>query len=232
MWTAPADASDAINSLLRIKVETMSKSCVLFGVDSVFSAEVVETMRRLGFTTFLGVITGECEWDLDGIDAVLGEGKIEREWLPLPVVVPWVTPRLRRERTAIARSVGFTRFDAVLDPTATVASSATLGQGVFVNAGAILGSYASLGEGVTVNRGASLGHHTTVEDFAAIGPGATVAARCRIGAGAQLGAAAAVAPGLTVGAGSLVALGAAVIRDVPDASMVAGIPARVKERPS
>jgi acetyltransferase-like isoleucine patch superfamily enzyme len=208
----------------------MSKSCVLFGVDSVFSAEVVETLRRLGFTNFLGVVTGEREWDLDGIHAVHGEDEIDGEWLSLPVVVPWVTPHLRRERTIKARSVGFTRFDAMLDPGAIVASNVAVGQGVFVNAGAILGAYVKLGEGVTVNRGASLGHHTVVEDFAAIGPGTTVAARCRIGMGAQLGAAAAVAPGLTIGAGSTVALGAAVIRDVPEASMVAGTPAQVKER--
>jgi acetyltransferase-like isoleucine patch superfamily enzyme len=45
-----------------------------------------------------------------------------------------------------------------------------------------------------------------------------------------IGAAATVLPGVTVGAGSVVAAGAVVTRDVPPATLVAGVPARVVRR--
>jgi acetyltransferase-like isoleucine patch superfamily enzyme len=42
-----------------------------------------------------------------------------------------------------------------------------------------------------------------------------------------IGAAATIMPGMTLGADSLVAAGAVVTRDVPPATLVAGVPARV-----
>lgn len=206
----------------------MSKVCVLFGVDSVFSAEAVETLRRLNYSTFYGVITGEREWDLAGIDATCDESSIQNDWLSSVVVVPWVTPGLRLDRTLRARKAGFRRFEPVIDPHAVIASTVTLGEGTFVNAGATIGAFARLGAGVTVNRNASIGHHTEIDEFTAIGPGATIAARCRIGNCVQIGTGAAVAPGINIAAHSTVALGAGVIRDVSDAAMVAGTPAQVK----
>jgi UDP-3-O-[3-hydroxymyristoyl] glucosamine N-acyltransferase len=212
----------------------MPKTFVLYGVDSVFSADVAESLRRLEYTLLIGILTGEQEWDLRGIDIVRPEAEIELDWLLLPVVVPWVTPSLRRERTLRCRAAGFTRFEPVLDPTTIVASTAVVGEGSFVNAGSVLGAFCELACGVTVNRNVSIGHHTRIGEFSAIGPGAAIAARCQIGPGVQVGTGAAISPGLSVGANSTIALGAGVIRDVPEGVMVAGSPAQVKRtvRPS
>lgn len=206
----------------------MSRSCVLFGVDSVFSADVIETLKRLGFTEFFGVLTGKPEWDIEGVDAVCNQDEIGVEWLSLRVVVPWVTPALRHDRMDSAKQAGFRRFDPVIDPSAVVASNARIGLGVFVNAGSVIGAYASLAEGVTVNRNASVGHHTAIGGFAAIGPGVTVAARCSIGKHVRIGTGASVAPGISIGSNSVIALGAAVVENVPEGVMVAGVPAKAK----
>jgi acetyltransferase-like isoleucine patch superfamily enzyme len=49
----------------------------------------------------------------------------------------------------------------------------------------------------------------------------------RIGTNAWIGAAATVLPGVDIGAGAVVAAGAVVTRDVPPATLVAGVPARI-----
>jgi sugar O-acyltransferase (sialic acid O-acetyltransferase NeuD family) len=204
----------------------MSSGFVLFGVDSVFSAEVAETLRRLGVPAIAAIMTGDAEWDLSGMPRLLEESKIDRQLLSAPVVVPWTTPARRLDRTQRAKAAGFSRFEPVLDPSSVVAASASIAEGVYLNAGAVVGAHAVLSRSAMLNRNASIGHHTVLEEFVSIGPGATVAARCRIGPGAMIGTGASVGPGLRIGSNSVVGLGAAVIRDVPDNTLVAGNPAK------
>ena len=204
----------------------MSSGIVIFGADSVFSAEAMETVRRLDMTIVAAVLTGEPEWDLAGLEDVLEEADLDEALLTCPVVVPWVTPALRRERVAKARAVGFTSFATLVDPASSIASTAAVASGCYINAQAAVGSHAKLEESVLLNRNSSVGHHTVLESFASIGPGANVAARCRVGSGAFIATGAAVAPGVRVGANSVVGLGSAVIEEVPEGTLVAGTPAR------
>ena len=210
----------------------MSLEFVLFGVDSVFTAEIAETLKRLGATVVAEVLTGEPEWDLRGVTNPVKETDIDKKLLSLPVVLPWVTPALRRDRWQRAQKAGFTRFEPVVDPMAVLASTVSIADGAYVNAAATVGAYAVLGQSASINRNASVGHHTALDEFVSIGPGATIAARCKIGRGVMVGSGAAVAPGLHIGKNSVIGLGSAVIRDVPENTMVAGSPAKViKSRP-
>lgn len=205
----------------------MTTSVVLYGADSVYSAEVAETLSRLGIEIAAGIITGEPEWDLRGIPQLVEESKIDARLRSLPVVVPWVTPAFRHDRWQRARNAGFTRFQTVVHPTAVVASTANIGEGVFVSAGAMVGAYANLANGTLVAHKAYVGHHSVLEEFVSIAAGATIGGRCLIGSDTMVALGAAVASGLRIGSNSVVALGAAVIRDVPDNVMVAGCPAKV-----
>lgn len=206
--------------------EMTSRSWAIFGVDSSFSAEIIETLRRLGHSVAVGVITGEPEWTINDVELLCEEGGIDERHLSLPVAVPWVTPSLRIDRTRRAQQAGFREFAAVVDPTAILASNARLGRGVYVNAGAVVGADVTIEDHATINRAASIGHHTTLAEFASIGPGAIVASKCAIGRAALIGAGATVGPGVVLGDGCTVALGAVVAREVQAGVTVAGNPAR------
>jgi acetyltransferase-like isoleucine patch superfamily enzyme len=102
-----------------------------------------------------------------------------------------------------------------------------VGANVFVNHGCTLNDMGGIeiGEDTMIGPNVSLlttGHPTAVADRRA---GITIAP-IHIGANVWIGAGATVLGGVTVGDGAVVAAGAVVSRDVPPATLVAGVPAR------
>ena len=97
-----------------------------------------------------------------------------------------------------------------------------------------------VGDRVTIKSGVYLWDGLRVEDDAFLGPQATFtndrfprskqSFECQITTirrGASIGAGAIILPGVTVGERAMVGAGAVVTRDVPDAAVVVGNPARV-----
>lgn len=74
----------------------------------------------------------------------------------------------------------------VIHPHAWVSMNASIGQGVAVMAGAVVGFNASLGDGVIVNANATVDHDVTLKDYAHIGVGVQLAGGVYIGEGAWL----------------------------------------------
>jgi sugar O-acyltransferase (sialic acid O-acetyltransferase NeuD family) len=203
---------------------------VLYAISTGNASELLETVRRLGGEVAAAVrnvpdvpVPAEIETfvDVDALDPSL---------LELEFAVPQTTPSLRREASADARRRGFTRAATLVDPAASVASTAKLGSGCYVGPGAVIGAGAELGEGCLINRMASVAHHVMLGDYASTGPAAVMSGECRIGAGAFVGAGAVVAPRVSVGEGAVVGAGAVVIRDVAAGDVVVGNPARVLRR--
>jgi sugar O-acyltransferase (sialic acid O-acetyltransferase NeuD family) len=118
------------------------------------------------------------------------------------------------------------KFVSVVHPSAVVAKSAVLGEGACLCPGAIVGAGATLGSNVIVNTGAIVEHDCALDDHVHIASGAVLAGGVIVGEGAHVGAGASVRQGIRVGAWALVAMGAAVVDDVPDRMVVAGVPAR------
>ena len=204
----------------------VADAIIIFGVESNFTPEFLETAHRARLSIAAAIIAGEPEWDMANIP-VAPVSIIPPELAALPVVIPWVTPGLRFARRRLAVEAGLTRSGSLIDPSAVIASTAKIGTGVYINACATIGAHTSLGEGVLINRNASIGHHGQLGNYVSAGPGVTVASDCRIGKGVMLGAGAVVAPSITIGENSVIAVGAVVAKDVPANCVVAGNPARI-----
>ena len=122
----------------------------------------------------------------------------------------WTTP---------ARLVShFSRFVTGIE----IHPAAKLGQGLFIDhgMGIVIGETAEVGENVSLLQGVTLGgtsvrrekRHPTLGDNVTVGAGATI-----------LG-------GFTIGAGSRIGAGSVVVREVPENSVVVGVPGRVTYR--
>ena len=102
-----------------------------------------------------------------------------------------------------------------------------IGKQVFINMGCkfqdqggiFIGDGALIGHGVVL---ATLNHAMAPENRSTMIP-----APIRIGRRVWIGASATVLPGVTIGDGAVVAAGAVVTRDVPENTVVGGVPARI-----
>jgi sugar O-acyltransferase (sialic acid O-acetyltransferase NeuD family) len=114
----------------------------------------------------------------------------------------------------------------VVASTATVAPSATLGEGTVVLEHAHVGPGARLGRAVVVNTAAVVEHDAVVGDHSHVAPGAVLLGAAEVGTRTLVGSGARVLPGVRVGSGVVVGAGAVVVGDVPDDTVVTGVPAR------
>jgi sugar O-acyltransferase (sialic acid O-acetyltransferase NeuD family) len=113
-----------------------------------------------------------------------------------------------------------------IHPSAVVSGSAALGLGVMIGAQCTIGPRATIGDGVICNTGSIVEHECDVRSYGHIGPGAILAGNVRIGSGCLVGANSVVRQGLNVGTGAIIGAGAVVVSEIPEATTVAGNPAR------
>jgi len=118
----------------------------------------------------------------------------------------------------------------IIHPGATVASSARLGRGIAVCAGAVINPGADIGLNCIVNTCASVDHDCVVGDHVHLCPGVHLAGSVTVGSGTMIGTGAVVLPGLEIGKGCVVGAGAVVNRDLPPGVVAFGVPARVQRR--
>lgn len=114
----------------------------------------------------------------------------------------------------------------LIHPAATVSTSAVLGAGTVLMAGAIVSADAHIGRGVILNTGCSVDHDCVLDDFVHISPGARLAGNVHIGTRSWIGIGAVILEGVHVGKDVIVAAGSAVINDLTDGSRVGGVPAK------
>lgn len=125
--------------------------------------------------------------------------------------------------------------NARIEPGAIIRDRVSIGDNAVIMMGAVINIGAVIGEGTMIDMGAILGGRATVGKNCHIGAGTVLAGVVEpasatpviIEDGVMIGANAVVLEGVHVGRGAVVAAGAVVVEDVPDNTVVAGVPARV-----
>lgn len=117
-------------------------------------------------------------------------------------------------------------FVSLCHPTAWIAESANLAEGVQVMAGAVVQDGAQLGENVLINTRAVVEHDCIIQAHVHVASGAVLCGNIWVGEGSHIGAGATVIQGVKIGTNVCVGAGAVVVRDLPNGAKVVGVPAR------
>lgn len=118
------------------------------------------------------------------------------------------------------------RWYSVFHPSAIIAEDASLGDGVFVSAGAIIQPGVKIGRHVIINTGSIIEHDSIIGDYCHIAPGAVLSGEVSLGDGVLVGAGATVKKGCQVESWTDIGAGAAVVRSLSGFSTAMGVPAR------
>lgn len=206
---------------------------VIFGAGG--HAKVVAEIARLNQWEVVGFI--------DGVNplrkgepfygsTILGGDEVLEDLLRTGVkhaIVAFGNNRLRVQTASNLAEMGF-QLPSAIHPSAIFAGDVEIGDGTVIAAGAVIGPSTSIGRYAIVNTQASLDHECQVSDGAHLGPGAVVTGGVLVGECAWIGAGAVISDHKKIGADSIVGAGAVVVKDVPDAVVAIGVPAKVSRQ--
>ncbi len=129
----------------------------------------------------------------------------------------------RRQQIALRlRQIGF-ELATIVDPTAVVASDASIGSGSFIGKQAVVNANAVVGEMAIINTSAIVEHDCRVGNYAHVSVSAILCGGVSVGEAALIGAGAVVLQGINVGCGAIVGANATVLADVNDEAKAVGV---------
>lgn len=135
--------------------------------------------------------------------------------------------RLREKLGRKAQGLGFVLVNAI-HPSAVISPSARIGEGVAVMAGVAINADSHIGDLAIINTGAVVDHDCVLGAACHLGPASALAGAVTVGDRAFLGVGARAIPGVTIGADTTVGAGGVVVRDLPEAVLAIGVPAKIK----
>lgn len=131
-----------------------------------------------------------------------------------------------KTRKAIAEKSPL-HFVNLIHHSAVVSTSATIGEGSVILQGAVVQVDVSVGKHCIINTSASVDHDCKLGDYVHVSPRAVLCGNVQIGELSQVGAGAVVINNIKIGSNCMIGAGSVIIEDVPDHSVVVGVPGKV-----
>lgn len=224
-----------------MEASVSKKSLVIFGISNIIS-DLVDAALSNGIHTKIFVLHDPENVGSRDMPLKQRTKQLSRH-MPMPAVIDFrdfqpgpdeiyllgpTTPTRRRLACEIEERWNLS-FHTLVHKAAYVSPMAQLSPGVFVGANSIIAPGAVLSSHVFINRGVTVGHDTRLGAFSRVQAGANLGGLSEYGEGVTVGLGATVVERLRIGSQSVLAAGAVVLNDVPESTMVAGVPATVRK---
>jgi sugar O-acyltransferase (sialic acid O-acetyltransferase NeuD family) len=119
------------------------------------------------------------------------------------------------------------KIEVIIDKTATISNTASIGEGSFINKNATVNALAKIGKNVILNTGCIIEHECILGDAVHIAPAAILAGNVQIGERSFVGANAVIKQGIIIGKDVIIGAGSVVLKNVADGKKVVGNPSRI-----
>lgn len=126
---------------------------------------------------------------------------------------------MRKKLFGMVKSYGFF-LPTLIHPTASIATTAQIGEGTLIYEHASVGSGAVIGDDCIINTGAVVSHNCEIGSHTRISPGAILAGNVTVGENALIGMGTTIYMGVKVGANVIIANGKNIFKDITDGSVV------------
>ena len=130
-----------------------------------------------------------------------------------------------KEELKVSLSKYDPEYTNAIHPTAVIARTAVLGQGIILNACAVIQPYARIGNHIMIHAGVIIEHDCIIQNYVNLAPKVTLAGHVKIGKGTTVYTGAVICPTVKTGDYCTVGAGSVVLRSVEDGKKVAGVPA-------
>lgn len=117
-------------------------------------------------------------------------------------------------------------FARLVHPTAVVARTAVLGEGVVLCPHSLVSADARIGDFVAVNAMSSVGHDVVVGEYTTLSGHVDLTGFVQVGTGCFFGTGAKVLPKVKIGSRAKIGAGATVMRAVPEGAVMYAMPAK------
>lgn len=102
----------------------------------------------------------------------------------------------------------------------------SIGTGTLLHEDSYISVNAHVGKCCLINKSVLVGHDCIVGDYSVLSPRVTLGGNVTVGEGTYIGTGAIIRNGITIGENAIIGMGAVVVKNVEDADVVAGNPAK------
>ena len=129
-------------------------------------------------------------------------------------------------RKKIAEQYPMLNYYTAIHPSAIISPDAKIGKGSCVMPLAVINSAATVGEHSIINTHATVEHDCIIGDFVHLCPNATLCGTVNVGDNTQIGAGVVVKNNVCICSNVVVGAGGAVVKDIVEAGVYVGVPAK------
>jgi sugar O-acyltransferase (sialic acid O-acetyltransferase NeuD family) len=210
------------------------KQIVIFGAAGT-GLLMAESVSRNIEVTFLGFLDDDAEKKAHGYYNLPVLGRLS-SWEDLPSECLFLTslygPKKNCQFFELVKSLDVpeSRWATVVDPSAIVSTTVTMGYGVYIGPGVILEPMVCLGNLCAMLGNVYIAHGSRFADYVVCANSVSIAGEVSVGEASFIGANAAVREYTHIGSRTVIGMGSVVLRDVADGQIVAGNPARFAKK--
>lgn len=185
---------------------------------------IIDAINRCNLTyEFLGFFDDYAS----GNHIIGGKGELNSWNEPIFIVLGVGGPEVKEKIVSQINNANIV-YETIIHPRAIIGDEdqVKIGEGTVIGAGSILTTNIEIEKHVLINLNVTVGHDTIIKSFTSVMPGVNIAGGVTIGSSVLIGSGAGIINAAQIGDKAIVGAGALVVKAVPSAVTVIGIPAK------